>query len=117
MLLVAVQIGLPAKGTCGAAELRHAKVECCQVGHEPAVKSCCHSKHVQPQGPLPEHSDCGDQRPCCGCCHVVGLFHLLPDLNFRFETVNVDRVDTVSNSLSGITHAPPTPPPNFRGEC
>lgn len=118
IFLVAVQIGLPIKGACRAGEMRPAKVECCSVDHEVSAAPCCHGKQAGTSNTQqPVKTDCDGQGPCCGCCLGHVLFCWLPDVNFRFEPVNVDRVETRSDALSGITHVPPTPPPNFDGVC
>lgn len=118
IFLIAVQIGLPTQRACRAGEMRPAKTECCSVSHEASVASCCHGKHAATSSTQePVKTDCNDQGPCCGCCLGHVLFCWLPDLNVRFESMNVDRVDTRELSLSGISHVPPTPPPNFDGEC
>ena len=115
--LFAVQTSLPAKGACGADESRQETMTCCQTDHEPAETSCCHGHKGPSQADLPIQSDCGDQHPCCGCCHVAAPFLLFPQQHFQIAFDVVDHVDMQTRSLSGISHAPPTPPPNVNGVC
>jgi hypothetical protein len=122
MLLVIGQGGFLERGTCCGGEIRSLQiVQDCRASVE-QVTACCRAKvsrHVGQQvnpGPSSK-SDGGDERPCRGCCRVSVVYCLLPDTMVRSDVVSCDRVEVGSQSLSGISGDPLTPPPKSNGVC
>lgn len=121
ILLFVCQTGLPHLRTCREGDAPQlSKAACCRVVTQERVPSCCQTKvspHATPHQDAPGSSnpDCGDQRPCCGCCVPSAVYCLLPDVVIRLESLSCDRVGEECQPLLGLTWAPMTPPPNLNG--